>query len=50
MRRLVGYEHYDMPKQVQHLNRLYEQYRPYVNYFLPVTRLVRKERTGVTSP
>jgi hypothetical protein len=46
VRRLVGYDRYDTPKQVKQLNRLYEVYRLYVNFFLPVTKLIRKERQG----
>jgi hypothetical protein len=46
VRRLVGYDRFDMLKQVQQLNRLYACYRLYVNFFLPVTKLLRKERLG----
>ena len=46
VRRLVGYDRYDSPKQVKQINRLYEVYRLYVNFFLPVTKLIRKERQG----
>jgi hypothetical protein len=46
VRRLVGYDRYDTPKQVKQINRLYEVYRLYVNFFLPVTKLIRKERQG----
>jgi hypothetical protein len=46
VRRLVGYDRYDTPAQVAQLNQLYEAYRLYVNFFLPVTKLVRKERIG----
>ncbi|HEX9117368.1 MAG TPA: hypothetical protein VGA61_14970 [Anaerolineae bacterium] len=45
-RRLVGYERYDTPRQVSHLNALYELTRLYTNHFLPVTKLVRKQRDG----
>lgn len=44
VRRLVGYDRYDKPKQVKQLNQMYELYRQYVNFFLPVTKLVSKER------
>lgn len=46
VRRLVGYDRFDMLKQVHQLNRLYACYRLYVNFFLPVTKLLRKERHG----
>ena len=46
VRRLVGYDRYDCPQQVKQLNRLYDRYRLYVNFFLPVTKLVDKQRDG----
>lgn len=46
VRRLVGYERYDTPRQVRHLSQLYDLYRLYINFFLPVTKLVHKERHG----
>lgn len=46
VRKLVGYDRFDTPKQVRQINALYECYRLYVNFFLPVTKLIRKERTG----
>ena len=46
MHRLVGYNRFDTAKQVKHLNTLYDRYRLYVNFFLPVTKLIRKERCG----
>lgn len=46
VRRLVGYARYDTPRQVQYLNALYQVYELYVNHFLPVMKLVRKERHG----
>lgn len=46
VRRLVGYLRYDRPRQVTQLNRLYERYRLYVNFFLPVTKLKQKVRVG----
>jgi len=46
VRRLVGYDRFDTPKQVRQLNVLYEHYRLYVNFFLPVTKLSGKERVG----
>ena len=46
VRRLVGYDRYDTPAQIALLNRLYDLYRLYVNYFMPVTKLIAKERDG----
>lgn len=46
VRRLVGYRRYDTLRQVAQLNRLYEHYRLYVNFFLPVTNLKEKVRLG----
>jgi hypothetical protein len=46
VRKLVGYGRFDTPKQVKLLNVLYERYRLYINYFLPVSKLVSKERRG----
>lgn len=46
VRRLTGYDRFDTPKQLRQLNALYERYRLYVNFFLPVTKLIRKERCG----
>ncbi len=45
-RRLVGYDRYDTPHQVQQLNALYELSRLYTNHFLPVTKLIAKRREG----
>lgn len=49
VRRLVGYDRFDTFKQVRQLNALYERYRLYVNFFLPVTKLVCKERHTAVS-
>lgn len=46
VRRLVGYDRFDTQKQTDALNRLYGLYREYVNFFLPVTKLVSKHRCG----
>ena len=46
VRRLVGYGRYDTQPQVNQLNALYTVYRPYVNHFLPVQKLVAKVRKG----
>ena len=44
VRRLVGYDRYTTPKQLILLNQLYTMYRLYSNFFIPVTKLVRKEK------
>ncbi len=46
VRRMVGYGRYATPRQVQHLNALYQVYRLYVNHFLPVQKLIGKVREG----
>ncbi len=46
IRRLVGYGRYDTQAQVDQLNRLYVQYRVFVNFFLPVMKLQEKVRGG----
>ena len=46
VRRLVGYDRFDTQKQTDAMNRLYGVYREYVNFFLPVTKLVSKQRCG----
>lgn len=46
VRRTVGYRRYDTPHQLHLLNRLYSVLRLYVNFFLPVMKLVKKERHG----
>ncbi len=46
VRNWVGYGRYDTQAQVDTLNELYELLRLYTNFFLPVQKLVRKERIG----
>lgn len=46
VRRAVGYYRYDTPEQLDLLNRLYAVMHFYVNFFLPVTKLVQKTRIG----
>lgn len=46
VRRAVGYARYDSLAQQQLLNMLYGYLRLYINYFQPVMKLLRKERTG----
>lgn len=46
VRRLVGYARFDSQRQVNQLNALYAVARLYVNHFMPVQKLVRKERDG----
>jgi hypothetical protein len=46
VRRSVGYARYEGNTQLELLNRLYGLLRLYTNYFQPVMKLVKKERTG----
>jgi hypothetical protein len=46
VRRLVGYARYDTSRQVNQLNALYAVARLYLNHFVPVQKLVSKERRG----
>jgi hypothetical protein len=46
VRRTVGYRRYDTSHQLHLLNRLYSVLRLYVNFFLPVMKLAKKERHG----
>jgi hypothetical protein len=46
VRRAVGYARYQGPAQLRLLNELYAALRLYTNFFQPVMKLVRKERTG----
>ena len=46
VRRAVGYYRYDTPSQLDLLNRLYAVMHLYVNFFLPVAKLLEKSRQG----
>ncbi len=46
VRRWVGYGRYNTQEQVDTLNELYAVLRLYTNFFLPVQKLAKKERTG----
>jgi hypothetical protein len=46
VRRAVGYARYEGDAQLRLLNELYAQLRLYTNFFQPVMKLLRKERTG----
>jgi hypothetical protein len=46
VRRAVGYARYEGGAQLRLLNELYAQLRLYTNFFQPVMKLIRKERTG----
>lgn len=46
VRRLVGYQRYDSRRHVTLLNRLYDRYSVYANFFLPVMKLKEKKRLG----
>ena len=46
VRKMVGYARYDTPREVDLLNRLYEDLGLYVNFFLPSFKLLEKHRQG----
>ena len=46
VRRWIGYGRYDNQRQVNILNELYGVLRLYTNFFLPVQKLIKKERIG----
>jgi hypothetical protein len=46
VRRAVGYARYEGHRSVRLLNALYGQLRLYTNFFLPVMKLIAKERIG----
>lgn len=43
---MVGYDRYDTSGQIRQLNTLYDVCSLYINHFLPVIKLVAKERDG----
>ena len=46
VREIVGYRRYDTPEEVQWLNEVYLLLDQYANYFLPMRKVVEKERQG----
>jgi len=46
VREIVGYERYDSPEEVAWLNEVYALLDPYVNLFLPMRKVIFKERQG----
>lgn len=46
VRDIVGYERYDSPEEVAWLNEVYALLDVYVNLFLPMRKVVFKERQG----
>jgi transposase InsO family protein len=46
VREIVGYQRYDTPEEVQWLNEVYSLFDQYANYFLPMRKVVEKERCG----
>jgi len=46
VRKTVGYQRYDTQQELELLNELYSLLRLYTNYFLPVMKLVDKQRFG----
>lgn len=47
VREVVGYERYDTPEAVEWLNEVYACLDPYANFFLPMRKVIAKERHGV---
>ncbi|MGD0153712.1 MAG: transposase, partial [Thermacetogeniaceae bacterium] len=46
VREIVGYERYDTPEAVDWLNQVYACLDPYANLFLPMRKVIAKERCG----
>lgn len=46
VREIVGYKRYDSPEELNWLNAVYGQLDPYVNLFLPMRKVIFKERHG----
>lgn len=46
VREVVGYERYDTPEAVTWLNDVYAILDPYANFFLPMRKVVEKQRNG----
>lgn len=46
VRKIVGYERYDTPEQVEWLNEIYALHDTYSNFCLPMRKLIHKERNG----
>ncbi len=46
VREIVGYERYDTPEEVTWLNKIYELLDTYANLFLPMRKVIFKERNG----
>ena len=44
VRRLIGYDRYSSRAALEALNHVYDDLRLYVNFFLPVMKLVAKTR------
>ena len=46
VREIVGYERYDTPEAGRWLNDIYAILDPYVNFFLPMRKVIAKQREG----
>jgi len=46
VREIVGYERYDTPEELNWLNKVYASLDPYANLFLPMRKVIFKERQG----
>ena len=46
VREIVGYQRYDTPEEVAWLNQIYALLDVYANLFLPMRKIIKKERQG----
>lgn len=46
VREIIGYERHDTPEEVAWLNEIYDHLDAYVNLFLPMRKVIFKERKG----
>lgn len=46
VREIVGYQRYDTPSDIAWLNEVYTCLDPYANLFLPMRKIISKERMG----
>jgi len=46
IRQMVGYDRFEGPRAARQMQALYEQLRPYVNYFQPLMKMTTKKRIG----
>lgn len=46
VRRVLGYSRYDTEEEFKIIKQIYQNLRPYINFFQPVMKLVEKQRIG----